>query len=90
MLLFTIIEVDQDQDRFNVGTVQYDDTIKKRFKKAIEGHFDGTLVSYTFPHPDVNQLQDCLNAVPIDVQVTMKDVAKEKMHMVEVSQTWLY
>ena len=90
MLALTLLEIESD-DRTcqNVGTIQYDDNVDARFKTAVETHFDGELVSYSFTDGH-SSVTDCFNAVPIDVDVVIKEGLVTNTYKVEVSQTWMY
>lgn len=65
--------------------------VNAKFKKAIETHFDGELKTFNFQSSEVTSLVDCINAVPIDVTVTIKtEWEEESEYIVELSETFIY
>lgn len=89
MKYITILEL-HNSDCPNVGTVLVGQGITERFKKAIENHFDAAIVKYSFIHPDVDKLEDCIDSYPIDILVTLDVDGFEQENKVELSQTWMY
>ena len=73
----------------NVGTI-INENLDVKFKTAIESHFDADLISYSFVDEQINNLDDCINATPIDVLVRLDVDGVENEYTVELSQTWLY
>mgnify|MGYP003658529182 CR=1 FL=1 len=91
MKYITILEA-ENIDCPNVGTITTVNT-EESFKEAIESHFDGEMVEYSFENVDtVNDLIDCIDAVPIDVFVEIDNIDSEvtNKYKVSLSQTWLY
>jgi hypothetical protein len=87
MKYITILESDNTECP-NVGTIPTKNTDSK-FKEAIESHFDAALISFSFVDEQIKQLNDCINASPIDVLIKLDD-GGEGLYKVELSQTWLY
>jgi len=86
----TIIEVGNGEDS-NVGTITtLVGDINKKFTKAVESHFDAAIVKFSFIHPEVDKIVDCIDAMPIDILVTLDVDGFEQESKVELSQTWLY
>ena len=74
----------------NVGTIT-DQNVESKFKEAIESHFDAEMIKYRFVDVfNVNNLTDCINAMPIDVLVELDINGETLEYQVELSQTWLY
>lgn len=88
ILYITILESDNSECP-NIGTITTDN-IEQKFKEAIESHFDADLLSYSFIDKNVTRLDDCINAVPIDVEVVLDVDGDNNTYKVELSQTWLY
>ena len=84
----TILEVG-NEDCPNAGTITMDNA-EKKFKEAIESHFDAELLSFSFVDEGITQLSDCINASPIDVLVRLDVGFEHQEFKVELSQTWLY
>lgn len=64
--------------------------MNKKFRKAIESHFDAALVRFSFIHPEVESIEDCIDGMPIDILVTMDVDGFEREYKIELSETWLY
>ena len=88
MKYITILE-SENYECPNVGTVTLEN-IDTKFKKAIESHFDATLISYSFIEEQVENLDDCINGAPIDVLVKLDCGGMDSEYRVELSETWLY
>ena len=89
MKYITILESNNSECP-NVGTItnQY---VESKFKKAIESHFDADMIKYRFVDPyTVNDLTDCIDALPIDVLVELNVDGEKSEYKVELSETWLY
>lgn len=89
MKYITILEKD-NEDCPNVGTIKCKD-VESSFKDAIQAHFNAELISYSFVNKEIEKLDDCINAYPIDVLVELKtDIDEHEIYELELSQTWLY
>jgi hypothetical protein len=73
----------------NAGTIS-NENVEEKFKSAIESHFDAKLLNYSFLDEDIDSLTDCINACPIDIEVTLDTGISDEKYKVELSQTWLY
>ena len=85
----TILERENGDEAKNVGTITTS-KIDEGFKKAIESHFDAELLGFKFTSSEIEYLEDCVGAYPIDVEVKLNNNGEEVRHLVELSQTWLY
>ena len=75
----------------NVGTITtLGEDVNKKFTKAVESYFDAAIVKYSFIHPEVNKIEDCINSFPIDILVTIDVDGFEQEYKLELSETWLY
>ena len=88
MKYITILE-SENSECSNVGTVTIEN-IGDKFKEAIESHFDATLISFSFVEEQIENLDDCINASPIDILVKLDVNGEASEYKVELSQTWLY
>lgn len=88
MKYITILESDNNECP-NVGTISIKN-IEAKFKQAVESHFDAYLISFTFVDEQITELNDCINAMPIDCIVKLDCDGIESEYKVELSQTWLY
>ena len=88
MKYITILESENSECR-SVGTISTEDTLEK-FKRAVESHFDAKFISYSFVDEPIKELDDCINAAPIDVLVTVDQDGEDREYQLELSQTWLY
>jgi|GEM_PF-1501202 hypothetical protein len=89
MKYITILEKNADCASPNIGTITTVN-LEEAFKVAVQSHFDANVKSYSFDKDDVNSIDDCINAYPIDVTVVL-DVGRGLFEAkVELSQTWLY
>jgi len=88
MKYITILE-SENSECPNVGTVTIEN-IGDKFKEAIESHFDATLISFSFVEEQIENLDDCISASPIDVLVKLDVNGEASEYRVELSQTWLY
>ena len=89
MKYITILESNNSECP-NVGTITNQD-VESKFRKAIESHFDAEMIKYKFVNVyTVNDLTDCIDAVPIDVLVELNVDGEKSEYKVELSQTWLY
>jgi len=88
MKYITILE-SENSEYPNVGTVTIEN-IGDKFKEAIESHFDATLISFSFVEEQIENLDDCINASPIDILVKLDVNGEASEYKVELSQTWLY
>lgn len=88
MKYITILE-SENSECPNVGTVTIEN-IGDKFKEAIESHFDATLISFSFVEEQIENLDDCINASPIDILVKLDVNGEASEYKVELSQTWLY
>lgn len=73
----------------NVGTITTLSTDRK-FKEAIEQHFDAELITYSFVDKEITSLLDCIDSYPITITVTLDLGYEHSEYLVELSETWLY
>lgn len=89
MKYITILESNNSECP-NVGTITTQD-VESKFKQAIESHFDAEMIKYKFVNAyTVNDLTDCIDAVPIYVLVELNVDGEKSEYKVELSETWLY
>ena len=72
-----------------VGTIPVED-VDQKFKEAIETYFDTQLIAVSFPGEDVSQLDDCINAFPIEVSATINVQGIHHDFRLELAETKLY
>jgi hypothetical protein len=89
MKYITILEPNNSECP-NIGTITSQNS-ESSFKKAIESYFDAEMIKYKFVNVyTVNDLTDCIDAVPIDVLVEINVDGSTSEHKVTLSETWLY
>lgn len=89
MIKYITIREVNNADCPNVGTITTVCTGRK-FKEAIEDHFDAELITYSFEDKEISGLLDCIDSSPIVVTVTLDLGYETSECLVELSQTWLY
>jgi hypothetical protein len=85
----TVLEKDNEESP-NVGTLQVNSNVKQSFKQAVEDHFDAELVKYSFDHPEIENLTDCISGCPIDVTVVIDADGIMEEYKLLLSQTIMY
>lgn len=75
----------------NIGTIAVNGNMGVNFRKAVESHFDAEMLGYSFAGEDIERLDDCINASPIDLTVRLDGLGDGIAECrIELSETWVY